>query len=366
MLPDNANILALRDANQRFYDAFGSLDLAEMDAVWEQSDRALCVHPGWQPIVGWPDIRRSWQGIFNGAALMHFNIHYVNIAVEGNCGFVTCVESITSVVEGQAQGFGVLATNIFVRSGDDWLVLAHHASPRLWTMRDTLPDPAQLSATDRNLWQAIVSEAVAHLTYSAYARQARAEGLPEVAAVFERIANAETEHGISYLQVAGEVGDTAENLTGVIAGETREYTRTYPRMISEAMAEGRADARAAFTRAMEQEKEHQIAFSDALARLGLPASDGAHIAATLALAAPVPATAEPPALPLDLETYIDAARALDKEPFHVANLGRPPRGRIRRPGRHHQHRRPDYLHRRRRRHDPQPSWWPAFPPLPPG
>ncbi|MCE2502139.1 MAG: nuclear transport factor 2 family protein [Dehalococcoidia bacterium] len=135
MLSENADILSLRDANQRFYDAFGSLDMAQMDAVWEQSDRALCVHPGWQPIVGWGDIRRSWQGIFNGAALMHFNIHYVNIAVEGNCGFVTCVESITSVVEGQAQGFGVLATNIFVRSGPDsdprWLCIAHHASPRL-------------------------------------------------------------------------------------------------------------------------------------------------------------------------------------------------------------------------------------------
>ena len=81
MLPDDASILSLRDANQRFYDAFGSLDMAQMDAVWEQSERALCVHPGWQPIVGWPDIRRSWQGIFNGAALMHFNIHYVNIAL---------------------------------------------------------------------------------------------------------------------------------------------------------------------------------------------------------------------------------------------------------------------------------------------
>jgi ketosteroid isomerase-like protein len=125
------DIEALKDANQRFYDAFGSLEIAEMDAVCEQSARALCVHPGWQPIVGWPDIRRSWQGIFNGAALMHFNIHYVNVAVEGDCGIVTCVESITSVVGGQAQGFGVLATNIFVRSGDNWLVLAHHASPRL-------------------------------------------------------------------------------------------------------------------------------------------------------------------------------------------------------------------------------------------
>ena len=124
-------IQSLKDANQRFYDAFGSLDIAEMDAVCERSERALCVHPGWQPIVGWADIRRSWQSIFNGAALMHFNIHYVHVAVEGNCGFVTCVESITSVVQGQAQGFGVLATNIFVRSGDDWLVMAHHGSPRL-------------------------------------------------------------------------------------------------------------------------------------------------------------------------------------------------------------------------------------------
>jgi ketosteroid isomerase-like protein len=131
MLSENANVLSLRDANQRFYDAFGSLDIEQMDAVWEQSERALCVHPGWQPIVGWPDIRRSWQGIFNGAALMHFNIHYVNIVIEGNCGFVTCVESITSVVEGQAQGFGILATNIFVREGDGWRVIAHHGSPRL-------------------------------------------------------------------------------------------------------------------------------------------------------------------------------------------------------------------------------------------
>ena len=62
---------------------------------------------------------------------MHFNIHYINVGVEGDCGFVTCVESITSVVGGQAQGFGVLSTNIFARTGDRWLVVAHHASPRI-------------------------------------------------------------------------------------------------------------------------------------------------------------------------------------------------------------------------------------------
>lgn len=189
-----------------------------------------------------------------------------------------------------------------------------------------------LSLTERNLWQAIVSEAVAHLTYMAYARQARAEGNDAAAAVLEQVAAAETAHGIRYLEVVGAIGDTAANLGQVIEGETREYTRTYPRMISDALAEGRSDAAAALTAAMEDEREHQMAFSDALAQLKLPAavggnggvvgSAGAGAMLATAAAGPIPVTAEPPALPLDLETYVDAARALDREPFQIANLGR--------------------------------------------
>ncbi len=189
--------------------------------------------------------------------------------------------------------------------------------------------PGDVSATDRNLWQAIVAEAIAHLTYTAYAEKAREEGHPEVAEVFEEIARAETQHGLSYLKVAGAVDSTAANLSKVIEGETREYTRTYPRMINDAVADNRTEAVAAFTDAMEQEKEHQIAFSDALSRLHIQDDNG-----TLAVldtpavsysqveTGPIPAGAEQPALPLDLENYIDAALALDKEPFHVANLGR--------------------------------------------
>ena len=48
--------------------------------------------------------------------------------------------------------------------------------------------PPDVSATDRNLWQAIVAEAIAHLTYTAYAQKAREEGYPEVAEVFEEVA----------------------------------------------------------------------------------------------------------------------------------------------------------------------------------
>ena len=189
--------------------------------------------------------------------------------------------------------------------------------------------PGDISATDRNLWQAIVAEAIAHLTYTAYAQQAREEGHPEVAEVFEEVARAETLHGLSYLKVAGAVESTSANLSKVIEGETREYTRTYPRMINDAMAENRAEAVTAFSDAMEQEKDHQIAFSDALSRLHIQNDDvavavlnRAQTVYPMADPGPIPTRGEQPALPLDLENYIDAALALDKEPFRVANLGR--------------------------------------------
>ncbi len=131
MRSDEQDVEAVRAANQRFYDAFGALDLQMMDAVWEDSERAMCVHPGWEPLVGWDPIRTSWEGIFDNTTLMHFNIRYVNVAVEGDCGWVTCVEHITSVLQGRATNFSVLTTNIFVRGAQGWKMIAHHASPNV-------------------------------------------------------------------------------------------------------------------------------------------------------------------------------------------------------------------------------------------
>lgn len=129
MRSDATDIAAVKAANQHFYEAFGALDIQKMESVWETSERALCVHPGWQPLVGWELIKNSWQGIFDHTTLMHFNIRYVNVAVQGDCGWVTCVENISSVVQGRASNFGILTTNIFVRTPQGWRMIAHHASP---------------------------------------------------------------------------------------------------------------------------------------------------------------------------------------------------------------------------------------------
>ena len=131
MESQSAEVDAVKAANQRFYDAFGALDIQQMDDVWESSDQALCVHPGWEPLTGWDTIRVSWAGIFDNATLMHFNIRYVNVAVHGGAAWVTCVEHISSVLQGRASNFGVLATNIFVQTSQGWKLSAHHASPSI-------------------------------------------------------------------------------------------------------------------------------------------------------------------------------------------------------------------------------------------
>ena len=131
MPSQDEDIESVKAANQRFYDAFGALDIEAMEAAWEPSDRALCVHPGWQALVGWDHIKASWQGIFDNATLMHFNVQYVNVVAESDCAWVTCVENITSVLQGRASNFGILATNIFVRTPQGWRMTAHHGSPQV-------------------------------------------------------------------------------------------------------------------------------------------------------------------------------------------------------------------------------------------
>ena len=124
----SSDIESVTEANQRFYEAFSSLDIQKMEEVWETSERAMCVHPGWRPLTGWETIRESWESIFENANLMHFNVTDVKVVVEGDCAWVSCLENITSVVEGRANQYFVWATNVFVRAESEWRIVHHHAS----------------------------------------------------------------------------------------------------------------------------------------------------------------------------------------------------------------------------------------------
>ena len=148
-------------------------------------------------------------------------------------------------------------------------------------MADPIPT---LTKTERNLWNAIVAEAVAHLKYSAFAHQALREGHPEVAQVFQEVAGAETIHGINHMSVAGELKSSLENLKSVVEGEAKEISTMYPNYIRDARDEGRNDAADTFMMAMDREQHHLEVFNRAVEVLE----------AKLAVAGPVEAVASPP------------------------------------------------------------------------
>ena len=199
--------------------------------------------------------------------------------------------------------------------------------------------PTTLTTTEKNLWSAIVSEALANLKYNAYAQWAMQEGHPEVAQIFQEVAGAETVHGINHLRVSGDMASTAENLRAIIEGEAMEAATIYPRMIREALVEGNREAADSFTLAMERERRHLEAFTEALHGLeaklaGQPIPVRPAVVPEIPL---MPASASSDYSPVpdgssqaaaaagrafDRETYNTAAAEVDHERWRVARLGR--------------------------------------------
>ena len=191
-------------------------------------------------------------------------------------------------------------------------------------------DPSILTKTEKNLWNAIVAEALAYLKYNAYAHKALEEGLPEVAQVFQEVAGAETIHGLNHLRVSGDIGATIQNLRMVITGEAKEFSAIYPRMIQDALDEGRDDAAKSFTLALERERHHLEAFTQALELL-----EAQEAAPTIdrASSPPLVDTRQSQELPAEqlaatseavaatnLDSQVSAAMEIDQQRWRVASL----------------------------------------------
>jgi ketosteroid isomerase-like protein len=116
------------EANARFYRAFETLDIAEMDRVWAHGEHVKCVHPGWPLLSGWDAVRESWAAIFENTAEMRFTLSNVQAMVGGDLAWVSCTENILSDVGGRVSVTAILTTNLFERDGADWRMVHHHAS----------------------------------------------------------------------------------------------------------------------------------------------------------------------------------------------------------------------------------------------
>lgn len=119
----------VREANDAFYRAMQSLDLAQMENVWWHEDWVRCLHPGWELISGWDKVKESWSSIFHSTVQLQVSISRPLVYVVGDAAWVSCTEQVTSMLETDFTTARVEATNIFVRRKGLWRMVHHHTTP---------------------------------------------------------------------------------------------------------------------------------------------------------------------------------------------------------------------------------------------
>jgi len=125
MNPGDIEAEGVMAVNQRFYDAIEQRDFAALAAVWEQTPRVTCVHPGWPILRGWEAVADSWKRILEGPGRNQFILTNTSITIEGALAWVVLDENLMA-----NDGTGTIAsTNIFARHDNDWLMVVHHGSP---------------------------------------------------------------------------------------------------------------------------------------------------------------------------------------------------------------------------------------------
>ncbi len=120
-----------------------------------------------------------------------------------------------------------------------------------------------MPTTIDNLKEAFAGESQAFQKYSAFAKAAEKEGMPNIARLFRTTAQAELLHAEGHFRALDGVGSTAENLQAAIDGETFEFEQMYPPMLAKAIEENHK-AKRMFGYAVAAEKIHAELYQRAL------------------------------------------------------------------------------------------------------
>ena len=111
--------------------------------------------------------------------------------------------------------------------------------------------------TEKNLWEAFAGESQARNKYTFFASVAKKAGYEQIAELFLKTADNEKEHAKLWFKELGELGDTAENLLHAAEGENAEWTDMYDRMAKDAEAEGFPELAEKFRGVGAIEKHHE-------------------------------------------------------------------------------------------------------------
>lgn len=124
MKPVASGFATADEAEHAFYHAFASCDYKAMAAVW-LDDKVVCIHPGSNAIYGYDAVMQSWSEILNDSTLPDILFNVVNKSINENLAVHLVEEHIATEPGAEVV---VLATNVYKRFEDGWLMIEHHAS----------------------------------------------------------------------------------------------------------------------------------------------------------------------------------------------------------------------------------------------
>ena len=124
------------------------------------------------------------------------------------------------------------------------------------------------SKTEQNLHEAFAGEAMANRKYLYFAKQARRLGNEEIARLFESIAEQETAHAFSHLELIfpAESLTVRKLLELAREGELYETNQMYPEFERIAKEESRLDAASEFVEQALESRQHAAIFEEAAKR----------------------------------------------------------------------------------------------------
>lgn len=126
----------------------------------------------------------------------------------------------------------------------------------------------QNTKTEENLRKALAGESIARNKYTYFAQAARENGDEEVAFAFEQMAKNEMMHARFWFeQLYGKPGDTKTCLLQAARGEYDEWQDMYPSFAKQAREDGLEELATMFERVASIERSHESRFMTLLAKL---------------------------------------------------------------------------------------------------
>ncbi len=117
-----------QDAEAAFYESLERADLEAMMEVWAEDEEIVCIHPGGPRLTGYEQVRESWTQMFKSRQPLQVRLTNQVYAQ----GMMLSIHSVHEnvVVAGESKARPPLvATNVYLRTGNGWRLLVHHASP---------------------------------------------------------------------------------------------------------------------------------------------------------------------------------------------------------------------------------------------